>query len=826
MSSGNCLRDFLDRDVIPRLTPDAVYPGVKWADNRGRYWRGPCPLHGGKDPNFSVDSVTLRWTCFSRCGNGDAVDFMNGGETPYGRDFVEVVKKLAALAGVKFPERERTEEDLRKEGERNRKDSLLEIFLALSKAVLMEDGGAEARKYLKGRGLSEDAARGLGLYSTRAAVRDALVSKGFTAEEIEASGLVLDGRWEGRLIIPWRDRWGYLGTFAARDLTGGAEEKEKYLYLKGTRKADLVAFGLDGALHKKPGLLVLVEGLLDVVNLQDRGLHNVAAIGGPGGEFSPDRWERLAAFGVSQVVLSLDNDPKKDGTWPGLEGTLKALENVRKVHKGGNVPVVDVLHPVHLGEHKDPDALVTKEGADAFRGLLDKREPAALFEARIILGDVSPKSLDRERQDKAARVVSLVETVRGPLFRLDWEDLLRLTAEKTGYTAGTLVEMVGEIGETRLKEERERQVDEALRKAAAARSRGDLPEVVAHDLEKALASVKVKAVDEPPAFDPVRLRRESEKLPPGKLTGWDVLDNHRRLGVTFGPGDLIIFAARTGHCKTSVLVNLLANWAKAAKTDELLVFYSEEEPEVRIYHRLLALLTVEEGKAWSVEETRDFLGGGFSSRTNYDWPDGKALERADERLMEWKDRLLIVSRPRWTVEEIDAHARRLAEDRKLGAVMVDYLQRTPPPAPAGGGRYDRRDNEVSAVARYLKAMAVDLSVPVVTGAQINREPSKSLRKDLKGVSDYAKAKEKIKVARPTADDIREGGAEQEADKIIGLLNYAADFKTDAEEGSLPNATLLDMGTLKNRGAISGRWAAMAFEGRPGLIRDPKGEHEV
>jgi DNA primase len=742
---------------------------------------------------------------------------MNGGETPYGRDFVEVVKKLAALAGVKFPERERTEEDLRKEGERNRKDSLLEIFLALSKAALMEDGGAEARKYLKGRGLSEDAARSLGLYSTRAAVRDALVSKGFTAEEIEASGLVLDGRWEGRLIIPWRDRWGYLGTFAARDLTGGAEEKEKYLYLKGTRKADLVAFGLDGALHKKPGLLVLVEGLLDVVNLQDRGLHNVAAIGGPGGEFSPDRWERLAAFGVSQVVLALDNDPKEDGKWPGLEGTLKALENVRKVRKGGNVPVVDVLHPAHLGEHKDPDALVTKEGADAFRGLLDKRETAALFEARIILGDVSPKSLDRERQDKAARVAALADTLRGVKAEPIKEDLFKLTMERTGYSWEVFVRMEKEIGETRLKEERERQVDEALRKAAAERSHGVLPEVVVHDLEKALSSLKAKTTEaEPPAFDPVRLREESKRLPPGKLTGWAALDNPELLGVNINPGDLVIFAARTGHCKTSVLVNLLANWAEAADPDELLVFYSEEEPEVRIYHRLLALTVKKLRMDLGVEEIKKFLSGVNPP---------EILSRADEKLMEWKDRLLIVSRPKWTVEEIDAHVRRVTDERKVGAVLVDYLQRTPAPAPLHGARWERY-MEVSAVARYLKALAVDLSVPVVTGAQINREPSKSLRKDLKGVGDYAKAKEKIKVARPTVDDIREGGAEQEADKVIGLLNYAADFKTDAEGGALPPVTLLEVGALKNRGGVPGRWEPLAFEGKSGLIRDPLRRDEV
>lgn len=815
--------DFLDQEVLPRLTPDAVYSGVKWTETRGRYWRGPCPLHGGKDSNFSVDTVTLRWTCFSRCGSGSAVAFVNGGEMPHGRDYVEAVKKLAAVAGVKFPERERTEEELRKDGEKNRKADLLETFLSMAKAALTEDGGAEARQYLKGRGLSEDASRGLGLYTTAAAVRDALAAKGFTAAEVEASGLVLDKRWEGRLIIPWRDRWGYLGTFAARDLTGKVEEKDKYLYLKGTRKADLVAFGLDVALHKRPDRLVLVEGLLDVVNLQDRGLHNVAAIGGGGREFSPDRWERLAAFGVSRVVLVLDNDPKTDGTWPGLEGTLKALENVRKVHNVGNVPVVDVLHPAHLGQYKDPDALVTKEGADVFRALLDKREPAALFVARCILGDVTPESPAHERQDKAAAVAAFADSIQGDRSALTMEDLARLVSERTGYSPHALEDVADRHEERRSKEAQEKLLEDTLRAAAAARERGEDPVDVVRKLKTNLSAVEAKVKDTPPLFSVDRLEEESKRTPTGKSSGWKALDSQE---VFFNPGELSIIGARTGHGKTSALVGLLMNWLRDTNGKELLVLYSAEEPEVRIYHRLLALLTVKGDEGWTVPEVRDYLRGGFSSRGGeYIWKSKDRLDAARDVLRRLEDGLLIVHRSAWTVEEIDAHARTLASRRNVGAVLVDYLQRIPAPA---GGRYDRRDIEVSTVARCLKSLAVDLSLPVVAGCQINRESvPQGYREKLSKVKSYEAARETIKGARPLLSHLREGGAEQEADLVLGLLNYAADFQTDTEEESreVPEVTRLEVGTLKNRGGIPGRWTPLSFYGRSNFIRDPE-EREV
>ena len=197
---------------------------------------------------------------------------------------------------------------------------------------------------------------------------------------------------EGRLVIPWRDRWGHLGTFAARDLTGQALDKgRQYLYLStvkgwGRGKADLVAFGLDVALHSKADPLVLVEGLLDVVNLQAHGYAPVLAIGGSGKEMTTERWEALAALGVSSVTLALDLDES------GIEGTFKAVENVRKGAKGANVrnvPVLDVLDPVHLGDCKDPDELVRKHGVDAFRALLEKREPAG-----PLLGPLLPRRRD------------------------------------------------------------------------------------------------------------------------------------------------------------------------------------------------------------------------------------------------------------------------------------------------------------------------------------------------------------------------------------------------------------------------------------------------
>ena len=420
----------------------------------------------------------------------------------------------------------------------------------------------------------------------------------------------------------------------------------------------------------------------------------------------------------------------------------------------------------------------------------------------------------------------MADRLRGPQADLDKEDLLRLTVERTGYTYEALAGMAEEQAARRRQEDRAQALAAALRNAQAARAEGLDAREVAQTLTAALAPLQAQIVDPPKPFSVDRLERESQELPTGKLSGWEALDD---LEVRFIPGELAVLAGRTGHAKTCAVVGLTLNWLRMAEreeSDELFVFYSAEEPEVRIYHRLLALLTIKNGDGWTASQVRDYLRGPESRSPGYRWPNPKLLEEARERLRPWEHRLFIVHRPLWTVQDLGAHARELAERHRVGGVLVDYLQRIPPPP----GPYDRRDIEVSAVARHLKALAADLTAPVVVGAQINREavPEGYSRK-LAKKTDYNEAEEVIRAARPDLHHLREGGSEQEGDLILGLLSYAADYRTESDgEGQenyrdVPEVTRLDVGILKNRYGAPGRWAKLAFEGRFGLIWAKRGD---
>jgi replicative DNA helicase len=96
-----------------------------------------------------------------------------------------------------------------------------------------------------------------------------------------------------------------------------------------------------------------------------------------------------------------------------------------------------------------------------------------------------------------------------------------------------------------------------------------------------------------------------------------------------------------------------------------------------------------------------------------------------------------------SVLEMRAKARRLQAEKGLGLVVVDYLQLM-----RGRSGSEGREREISEISRGLKALAKELSVPVMALSQLNR--SLEQRQD----------------KRPVLSDLRESGAiEQDADVI-------------------------------------------------------------
>ncbi|MGQ9779912.1 MAG: replicative DNA helicase [Bacillota bacterium] len=253
-----------------------------------------------------------------------------------------------------------------------------------------------------------------------------------------------------------------------------------------------------------------------------------------------------------------------------------------------------------------------------------------------------------------------------------------------------------------------------------------------------------------PAFERIEKMHESKGGVTGVPTGFPDLD---RLTAGLQPSDLIILAARPSIGKTTFALNI----AQRASIDykiPVVVFSLEMSKE----QLALKLLCAEAG----VDMQRLRSG----RLTDEDWP---RLSRALGVLSEAN--MFIDDTPNITAMEVRAKARRIKAEHGLGLIVIDYLQLM-----QGRGRAENRQQEVSEISRSLKALARELSVPVLALSQLSRAVEQRTSKV------------------PTLADLRESGSlEQDAD-IVAFLYREDYYNPDTER---PNITELIIAKHRN-----------------------------
>jgi len=193
------------------------------------------------------------------------------------------------------------------------------------------------------------------------------------------------------------------------------------------------------------------------------------------------------------------------------------------------------------------------------------------------------------------------------------------------------------------------------------------------------------------------------------------------------PGDLVIVAGRPSMGKTSFAMNLAEYGAFKAKKP--VAVFSMEMPGEQLALRLLS----SHGRI-----NQQHLRTGRLK--DEDWP---RLTSAAELLTQMP--IYIDDTPALTPTELRSRARRLVrEHNEIGLIVIDYMQLM-----QIAGTRENRATEISEISRSLKALAKELSVPVVALSQLNRSLEQRPNK------------------RPIMSDLRESGAiEQDADLIV------------------------------------------------------------
>ncbi|MDT0184423.1 DNA primase [Microbacterium sp. ARD31] len=373
--------------------------------------KGLCPFHDEKTPSFNVNPARQFFHCFGCGEGGDVISFLMKVD---GLTFTEAVERLAEKVGVQLRREDGDDEPVRPRGPaRARLIEAHKVAQEFYAEQLATADAVVARQFLHQRGFDQAAAEMFGVgFAPRdgeALVRH-LRGRRFTDEEGVAAGLVALGRshydrFRGRLMWPIREANGDTIGFGARRIFDDDRIEAKYLNTSETAiyKKSQVLYGIDLArtAMKDSQQAVVVEGYTDVMACHLAGVRT--AVASCGTAFGTDHARVLRRFlgdhneTSGEVIFTFDGDSA------GQKAAMKVLESDQVFASQTYVAVAP--------EGMDPCDLRLKEGDEAVRELVAKRQPLYRFALDNILGRYD---LDRAdgRVDALRDAAGLVASIR------------------------------------------------------------------------------------------------------------------------------------------------------------------------------------------------------------------------------------------------------------------------------------------------------------------------------------------------------------------------------------------------------------------------------
>jgi len=237
-------------------------------------------------------------------------------------------------------------------------------------------------------------------------------------------------------------------------------------------------------------------------------------------------------------------------------------------------------------------------------------------------------------------------------------------------------------------------------------------------------------------------------------------------------GALSIVAGRTGHGKTTLMLNMLVNMLENTEKD--FYFFTFEESKEAISLKIIEVMANCEMKNNKPNAFADYIRDNMTGN--------KEINKAISLFRGWCDsgRLVVVSensndrqlceKIHWIKENCD----------NVGGVFVDYIQVIKPSEKAFS-----RQLELQRITANLRETAKSTDYPIILGAQFGRADSKA--------------------ATLRLGNIREAGdIEQEASLVLGLWNCFEGQAIDDKEKKTytTNTNILEIHILKNRATLT------------------------
>ena len=456
--------------MIDRETVDRIYAAANIVDIIGEYvtlkrkgvnYQACCPFHNEKTPSFVVSPSKGVYKCFGCGKGGNAVTFLMEHENI---TYPEALKMVAKRYGIEVKEKEMTEEEVRRNDDRESMFALngwAAEYFANYLHRETEGPSVGLAYFRQKRGMTDATIRKFGLGFCPAKgdrmSKDALAA-GYKQEFLVSTGLSLqresDGslydRFRDRVIFPVHNISGRIVAFGGRTLRTDKQvakyqnSPESEIYSK---KRELYGLYFAKKAIQQQDFAIMVEGYTDVISMHQAGVENVVSSSGT--SLTTEQIRLLNRFTKNITVIY-------DGDSAGIHASLRGIDMILK--EGMNVRVV------LLPEPEDPDSFARSHTASELQEYIRANEQDFLeFKAKLLLQDAEGDPIR-----KAALIADMVQSVSVIPDPIQRSVYIKECARIMDIDEQILI---SEVARKRMTTSGDRETDEFLRRQTTLRQR-------------------------------------------------------------------------------------------------------------------------------------------------------------------------------------------------------------------------------------------------------------------------------------------------------------------------------------------------------------------
>ncbi len=352
-------KEYLD-EIKTRLKVSNVVSKYVQLKKRGKEFVGLSPFKNEKTPSFTVNDEKGFFHCFSTSEHGNIFDFLMKTQN---LKFGEAVKTLALQAGMRPYTFSKADEE-REQALKDYTSIYSEYVNFYHNELLNNPETKSSLDYLKNRKLTLETIKNfkLGYVKKNSNIFENL-KKNFNEKILKECGIfyfdekknIFVDRFRDRIIFPINSISGSPIAIGGRIMQKNSffakyiNSPETQFFKKGNN-----LYNIDRArkLSNKINQIFLVEGYMDVISLNNRGIENCVANLGTA---LTERQVAILNQFFNEIVICFDGDES------GYKAAVRAAENSIKELK----PEKQISF-LFLPDNEDPDTFISKNGKEKF----------------------------------------------------------------------------------------------------------------------------------------------------------------------------------------------------------------------------------------------------------------------------------------------------------------------------------------------------------------------------------------------------------------------------------------------------------------------------